>query len=132
MSVIKRLCWLVGFALPLLALRADEPAKSKPKERPTIEARFVDGSALRLSLRDEEVEIVSPYGRLRVPTAEIRRIELATRTPPELAERIAVWIADLENQQFQVRDAATSELNKVRVQAYHALVSASKHKDPET
>jgi hypothetical protein len=119
-------------SVPVIHLLADEPAKPQPKSRPTFEARFIDGSSLKLALRDEAIDIASPYGRLRVPVAEIRRMELATRTPAEIAERIAVCIGDLGNPQFSVRDAATNELAKMRERAYHALLVAAKDKDAET
>lgn len=120
-------------ALSGLSLRADEPAKPRSKARPTLlEARFFDGSSLKLALREEAIELISPYGRLRIPVSEIRRIDLANRTPPELAERIAVLIADLGNPQFAIRESATVELDRIRDRAYHALVEASKHKDAET
>src|SRR5207244_10925188 len=115
-----------------IAYWADETPKPVAQARLTVEARFIDGSGLKLAMRDEAIEIVSPYGRLRVPAAEIRRIELATRLPPELAERIAVWIADLGNPQFAIREAATNELAKLRERPYHALVAAAKGKDAET
>jgi hypothetical protein len=125
------LAFTLVLSVPVIHLLADEPAKPQSKTRPAFEARFIDGSSLKLALRDEGIDVVSPYGRLRIPTTEIRRVELATRTPPEIAERIAVCIGDLGNPQFPVRDAATNELNKLRERAYPALLAAAKDKDPE-
>jgi hypothetical protein len=110
---------------------ADDPPKARSTGRVAVEARFIDGSTIKLALRDEVIELESPYGRLRVPANEIRRVELATRIPPDIAARIDAWIADLGNPQFQAREAATTELARLHSRAYHALLAASKQKDAE-
>ena len=122
---------LVLLVLGSSLAQADDPPKAKSKGRVVVEARFNDGSTIKLTLRDEVIELESPYGRLRVPTNEIRRVELATRIPPDVAARIDAWIADLGNPHFQTREAATTELTRLHDRAYHALLAASKQKDAE-
>jgi hypothetical protein len=122
---------IVVLALPFVGWAEDDPGKTPAKAPAVIEAKFMDGSTLKLSLRDDAIEIVTPYGRLRVPTAEIRRLDFATRIPPDIAEQIDAWIADLGNPQFKVRETATAELAKLQDRAFHALVRAARHKDAE-
>src|SRR4051794_17662096 len=62
-----------------------EPAQApneKPAPRPAPTAFHVhclDGSTLKLEVREEKLEILTPYGKLQVPVGDIRRIEVADR-----------------------------------------------------
>ena len=121
-------------AAPKATSFADEPnaEDSKPKIEPgAVEARFADDSVLKLLLKDEKVEIVTPYGKLLVPVADIQRIEFATRLSEADQKRIPVLIAKLGSQEFSERDAATAELLKLGAKAYPALLEAATSKDAE-
>lgn len=122
---------VVILATAALGNSAQESPKSRSKTPQIIDARFVDGSNLKLTMASDAIEIVSPYGRLKVPMDEIKSVEFATRIPADLAARIDAWIADLGNPQFPVREGAGVELGQMKARAYHALVAATKHKDPE-
>jgi len=113
--------------------RADEPDDPlKPKIDPrAVEVRFGDNSVLKLTLRDEKVEIVTPYGKLLVPVADIHKIEFATRLSEADEKRIPKLIGDLGNSDFAARDAATAELLKLAEKAYPALLKALESKDQE-
>jgi hypothetical protein len=56
----------LALSVPVIHLLADEPTKPQSKTRPKFEARFIDGSSLKLALRDDAIDIASPYGRLGV------------------------------------------------------------------
>jgi hypothetical protein len=121
-------------AVPIAPTAADEPnaEDSKPKIEPgAVEVRFADNSSLKMLLRDEKVEIVTKYGKLLVPVADIHRIEFATRLSEADQKRIPVLIGNLGSQEFAERDAATSELMKLGEKAYPSLLEASKNKDAE-
>ena len=122
---------IVILAAAALSNSAQESSKSRSKVSPIIDARFVDGSNLKLTMVGDSIEIVSPYGRLKVPMDEIKRVDIATRIPADLAARIDAWIVDLGNPQFPIREAAGNELGQLKARAYHALVAATKNKDPE-
>jgi hypothetical protein len=112
----------------------DDPSKDHPKaklEPGTVEVRFADDSVLKLVLRDEKVEIVTPYGKLLVPIADIHRIEFATRLSEADAKRIPTLIANLGSPDFPTRDAASAELLKMQAKAYPALLEAVKNPDAE-
>src|SRR5438034_338403 len=73
---------LLGTLLTVLLIGAGRADDEKPPEKPQpgqVEARFADDSSLKMTLREEFVEIVTVYGKLRVPIAEIKQIEFATR-----------------------------------------------------
>src|SRR4051794_32752824 len=116
------------FFVLVLAVWADnqkpkpEPAAKDPDEPITLEARFTDGSVLKLVLREESLGLVTPYGRLVVPVSDVRRVEFASRVPADVAKRAEALIADLENPQFPTRKAAAAELLKLKEKAYSALI----------
>jgi hypothetical protein len=136
----------LGFtaALGLLSLTApalpgrdrDKPAEGK---RATgagaaavmVEVRLVDDSNLKLALRDERVELQTPYGKLLIPVADVRRVEFGLRIRPGTAKKIERAIADLGHEEFQRRRAASAELVALGAKAYPALLKAAKDKDPE-
>lgn len=122
-------------SLSTAALRADEPEKraadpATPKAE-AVEARFNDGSVLKVTPRDERLEVTTPYGKLSIPLADVRQIDFATRIPEEVEKRIAAAVADLASPDFSKREAATAELLKLRERAYPALLEAAKGKDAE-
>jgi hypothetical protein len=123
---------LVGLALLTTTQAADEKPPEKPNATPGLfEMRFADDSTLKMILRDEKIEIQTPYGKLRVPFSEIRQIEFATRIPPEVAKRVERVIADLASPDEKVRENAVVELLKLKDRAYPALVEAAKSTDAE-
>ncbi len=96
-----------------------------------FEARFVDSSALKLVVREEKVELVTPYGKLLIPLADITRIELGIRVPADLVKRIDALIAQLGHEDFNEREAASAELAKLGDRAAPALRKALASDSPE-
>jgi LCCL domain len=110
-------------------LAAAEPAK--PAKPPAVEVRYTDNSTMRLTLRDDRVEIDTRYGKLLIPAADVRRIEFATRVPADVTKRIEAAVANLGSPQYKLREAAAAELLGLREKAYPALQQAAKHADAE-
>ncbi|HZY90607.1 MAG TPA: LCCL domain-containing protein [Gemmataceae bacterium] len=96
-----------------------------------VEVRFTDDSNLKLLLRDPRIEVVTPYGKLVIPVAEVLKVEFATRVPEEVARRIEAAAGDLGSSDYSKREAAEAELRKLREKAYAALLKAAKSKDKE-
>jgi hypothetical protein len=96
-----------------------------------VEVRYIDESTMKLKLLDERLELVTKYGVLQIPVADVRRVELASRVPPEVAEKVSSAIGRLGHPDFAVRERASAELKGYRERAYPALVKAIKHADPE-
>jgi hypothetical protein len=111
---------LVGGAGPV---PADQPA---PRTPGLVQADFLDGGALKLVLIDERIELETRYGRLLIPVADIRRIDLAWRLPDDVARRIDAAINDLYSMDFGRREAASAELEALGERAYPALVRVEK------
>jgi hypothetical protein len=92
---------------PAQAGRADEKKDARsPKGPVPVELRFTDNSTLKLSLRDEHVEMSTRYGKLIIPVGDIREIEFATRVPDDVARQIAAAIANLGSPKFKFLKAA--------------------------
>src|SRR5277367_1738108 len=96
-----RLALAVGALAAFLAvspLSADDGDKSSAKppagktlrDTGAVEIRFTDSSTMRLSLREERIEVATRYGKLLVPVAELHRIDFATRIDDDAAQKIEV------------------------------------------
>ena len=124
------------FALVALTV----PAGSQPPKEKTdkisaagtlIEVHLNDDGHLKMKLLDEKIELLTPYGKLVIPAADIRRIEFATRIPEDVAKKIDAAIANLGKDDFAVREAAADELRGFGAAAYPALLEAARSKDAE-
>jgi len=115
--------------------REDAPPTEKPAkaaaEAAAVEVHFNDASNLKVRLRDEKLELVTPYGKLTIPVAEVRRIEFATRVPDEVTKKIDAAVANLAKEDFKAREAATAELLALGATAYPALLKAANSSDAE-
>ncbi len=104
--------------------------ETKVGEQP-VEVRFTDGSVLKLTLREERVELTTPYGKLSIPVSEIRRIEFGLRVPDDVSRKIESAVSELGNSQFRRREQATAILLGLREKAYPAVLNATKNSDME-
>jgi hypothetical protein len=96
-----------------------------------VSVEFVDQSVLKMVLADERIEIVTPHGKLQVPTDEIRRIEFAQRLPADAAARIDELLKQLANPDMAVHEPAAAELLAAGGPAWLAVVKAAKSGGPE-
>jgi hypothetical protein len=133
-------CTLLGLALVLggaIAAPPDarEPAGEKEKEKSAqgavADVTMGDGSTVRVTLVSESVELETKYGRLKIPAADVRRIEFAYRAPDEVAKKVAAAVKQLGSVEFEKREAASKELREIGLHAYPALEEAAKSADAE-
>src|SRR5438132_428864 len=75
-----------------------------------LAARCIDGSVLDLTVREEKLTIVTDTGKVTVPIADVRKIELATRVPEDVAAKIAAAIKKLGSDSVKDREQAGAEL----------------------
>jgi hypothetical protein len=130
---------LLPTTVPLSGGESDKPTSPPPDQKKDplaagpgdMEAHFTDGSKLRLTLQDNRITLLTPYGKLVIPVADIHRVELATRVPPEVARRIERAVADLESSEFATREAASATLLSLGARAYPALLKAAESTDLE-
>ena len=128
---------VIAFVFRAAALGGDAPRTSveaKPPMAKTtnrMEARFTDGSVLKLTLLDSHVRLKTEHGDLRIPVADIPRIDFATRLDEEVARQIAAAVAELGHDDYDVRERATEKLADFAAAAYPALLQAAEHTDLE-
>lgn len=113
------------------AAPAAQPAAAKSAPAPEVEVRCADDSTIKVKLLDDKLEVSTKYGQLQIQAGDVRRIEFATRTPPEVAERVSLLISNLSHPDFDARERATAELRELRERAYLPLLKAIKHPDAE-
>jgi hypothetical protein len=121
----------LSFSLPNLAL-AQPPAASKEPAPKIAEVRFTDGSVVRMTLLQEQVEVLTKYGKLMVPVGDIRRIEFGLHIPSDLGEQIGASIKLLGSEVYRDREGATKDLLQAGHWAYPSLQKATKSSDAET
>lgn len=110
----------------------DEPAKhGRPSGDVAVEVRFTDNSVLKLAIKEERIDLATPYGKLAIPTADIRRIEFGLRIPEETQKKIDAALDDLGNSQYRRRETASGTLLSLREKAYPAVLKATKNPDME-
>ena len=106
-------------------------AGGAPLNAGPVEARFTDNSLIKLMLKDEKIALQTAYGKLNIPMSDVRRIEFARRTSPEIAKRVSTAIGKLGDKDYQVREAGTAELLALGGHAYQPLINLGKSKDAE-
>jgi len=107
------------------------PAKEVKVGEMPLEVRFNDNSVLKLSLREEKIDLTTPYGKLAIPVSEIRKIEFGLRVPDDVARKIESAVGELGNSQYRRREAASAILLALREKAYPAVLNATKNTDME-
>src|SRR5262245_47312871 len=95
---MHRLHWIIAAFLFLPGSVCAEPTASRPgaaKGSNEMEVRLVDGSRIHMVIVQENLEIVTKYGTLTVPTRDIRKIEFGTRPAEGVRKRITDDIGKL-------------------------------------
>jgi hypothetical protein len=92
---------------------------------------FGDGSSVRITMHSENVELLTKYGKLTIPTNEIRRVEFAFRIDEDLAKRVSAALNNLRSKDFKVREAGQRELFSIGLPAFPQIEIAATDDDPE-
>ena len=140
---------LAALAQPPVPLPADKPADkppakapdapaAKPADKPKpppgppeFEVQFTDGGNVRAVVLDAAVTVVTKFGRLEVPFAELRRVDFGFRYPPGVEAKVADAVGRLGAPAFRDREEAERELLAQKEYALGAVRRAAKSNDPE-
>lgn len=134
LAVVALGCCVAFVGLSSIA-RSQPPATKGsvvPRDLSAVEVRFVDRSMLRMSLQHDKLDVQTRFGRLSIPTVEIRKIDFGMRTPAEVAKRIETAIIALGSSEFDRREGASRELIALKELAYPAVLKATTDADAET
>jgi hypothetical protein len=118
---------------PLYFSLACTPQESKAEPaRPVVaQVRLHDGSVVKIALLQEMITIQTGYGKLSVPTADIRRIEFGLHMPDGAEEQIAAALKKLGSDTYRDREQAVRDLVGFGRLAYLSLQQAAADADPE-
>lgn len=119
-----------------LVLAVSSPAAAQPSSpsspRPHLaEVRFNDGSVVRMTLLQEDLEVQTKYGKLTIPLSDVRRLEFGLHVPPDVNQQIARSIKRLASDVYKEREVASKDLVGVGHFAFPSLQKASKSGDME-
>jgi hypothetical protein len=115
-------------------LRADEPsaAQAAPKSAAlTMTAQFTDQGALQVELLEPDLTLVTKFGELRIPLAEVRKLEFAARFPADVTDAVTRALAQLASENYNLRVKAGDTLLQHKLVAYALLLKAADSRDPE-
>ncbi len=107
------------------------PVAAKPDGPAEFEARFIDDSLVKVVPVDLAIVVITKYGKLNVPLADILRLEVGFRYPDGLEAKIDEAIVNLGSGVFKDREEAEKALFKLGEYAAPALRRSTKSTDPE-
>jgi hypothetical protein len=113
---------------------AEDPKPSAPKGMdgpPEFEVNFSDNSNVKVVVLDPSVAVSTRYGKLIVPVAELKRLELGFRYPEGIEAKVNAAVANLGSPAFREREEAEKELLGHKEYAVPALRRAVKGTDAE-
>lgn len=121
---------LIGLTVAVSAQNPTTEAK-KGDDPNLVEIRLADGSAVRMTLVQTHIDVVTRYGKLAVPVTDIKRIDFGFRYPEGAKERIEDAVTKLGAPNYKLRESAATDLFGFRELAYPALKRALKSTDAE-
>ena len=131
--MIRSLLLALGGALALaIAPFSHAQAPSSKDAGRLAEIRFADGSVVRMSLLQETLEVQTKYGKLLVPTNDIRRVDMGLHIPDGMEQTIETSIRMLSSEAFKQREEASRELVQAGHWAFPALQRATQSSELET
>jgi hypothetical protein len=132
MSTCKYLTVTLSLAVLMCLSPSARPQPSEAGKPPAdslqgteVEVRFVNGSTVLMTLLQERIEVLTPYGKLSVPPQDIRRIEFGVHPTEEVELRIIKALEALSSRAYRQRELAVKELVTLGPQAYLALKRAA-------
>jgi hypothetical protein len=96
-----------------------------------VEVRFANGSTVLMYLLQDSIEIVTEFGKLKIPPAEIRQIDFGLHLTDSVRAEIERALQQLASANYKEREAATKRLVDLGPLAYLALYQTTKSKDQE-
>ena len=92
---------------------------------------FLDGSNVKVVVLEPAVAVTTKYGKLTIPLADLRRVELGFRYPDGVEERLAAAIEKLAAPAYLDREEAGKEVRELKLYARPSLKRAATDADAE-
>ena len=108
-------------------------ADNAPKVPAVLEfdVGFLDGSNVKVVVLEPAVAVTTKYGKLTVPLADLRRVELGFRYPEGVEAKLAAAIERLAAPAYLDREEASKEVRELKQYAGPALKRAAADDDAE-
>ncbi len=108
-------------------------ADNAPKVPAVLEfdVGFLDGSNVKVVVLEPAVAVTTKYGKLTVPLADLRRVELGFRYPEGVEAKLAAAIERLAAPAYLDREEAAKEVRELKQYAGPALKRAATDDDAE-
>jgi hypothetical protein len=125
MTYVAALCLVLAGSARIMGQEQNSPRAN------LAEVRFGDGSIVRMTLLQENLEVQTKYGKLTIPLQEVRRVEFGLHVPPDMNQQINQSIKRLASDVYKERDLASKDLVQVGHFAFPSLQRASRSSDQE-
>jgi hypothetical protein len=122
-SVVMLVC--LGLVPAQPPNRPGEPPRTSAAPS-NAEVQFADGSTLKLKVLDETIDLVTPYGPLKIPVRVIRKIDFGMRLTDAEVKEIEAAVADLTGTNPAKRETAKARLGGFGEKAVPALRRAAR------
>src|SRR6516164_5663740 len=83
-----RIPFALALCLSLAVSTGSSAQESTPSQPNNAEVRFGDGSIVRMTLLQENIEVQTKYGKLSIPLSDVRRVEFGLHVPPDVHQQI--------------------------------------------
>jgi hypothetical protein len=107
---------------------------ASPKKNPDAvetEIRFTDESVIRVFVLQEQIDVITQFGKLVVPLKNIQRIDFGVHLPEGLDQKVVSTIGQLGNENYKLREAALRDLVGWGPFAYPLVYRATRAEEPE-
>lgn len=105
---------LLALVAAVAAVGRGAPPAADPKpvvgSDPEYECRFDDGSVVVVTLAESSLVTQTKFGKMTVPLAEVKKIEMGFRYPPGMEAKVRQAVEDLGSREFGTREAAQKTL----------------------
>lgn len=124
-----------SLAVPVGGQPSPKPpvADDKPvvPPEPEYDCRFDDGSVVRLTVGTSVLTVDSKFGKMTVPLAEVKKIEMGFRYPAGVQAKVRQAVEDLGSTNFRTREAAQKTLLDIGEYAVPLVKAGSASGVPE-
>ena len=118
---------------PAPAKADDKPAPGGPKGPtvPEFDVGFVDGSNVKVVVLEAAVTVTTKYGKLTVPLADLKRVELGFRYPEGVEAKLESAVERLAAPAYADREDAAKQVLELKQYAGAILKRAAQDDDAE-
>jgi hypothetical protein len=112
-------------------IHAEDPAlKAGKAEAIGWEVRLADGKVQKIKVLDETLVLDTAYGQLKIPSADVQRIEFGLRYSDVELKRIEQSVLDITAKEARTREQGKDALIELGVKSYPVALRLSKKLPP--